>query len=183
MKIALTAGHSDIDPGAVNPRLKLREEDLATELRDMIAFQLRQAGHEVLEDGPDGKNQSLSDAVKLAAQSDIAVEIHFNASDNPKASGVETISNNHPKNKRLAIDMSCMIAGALKSKLRGTAGWIPQEKSQHKRLAFVQAGGLIVEVAFISNDADMMFFLGRKSTVADAIVDAILHEINERGFR
>lgn len=42
MIVAITAGHSETDPGAVNPAMKLTEAGLAVQLRDSVAHILRE---------------------------------------------------------------------------------------------------------------------------------------------
>lgn len=166
----ITAGHSNVDPGAVANGQ--REAVLAVELRDIIAAKLREKGYTVLTDGQRGDNKPLSSAIKLIKQGDVAVEIHFNAAANPAAAGVETIA--LPKHKALAQRLSQAIAGVAGSKLRGDAGYIDQSKSARGRLGYVSAGGLIVEVAFISNRAEMAAYQAKKWLVASAIVEALL---------
>ena len=169
MQIAITAGHSAKDPGAVNPRLKMTEAGLALSLRNQVAGVLRTRGFAVVEDGDDATNKPLVDALKLIPGR-LAVEIHFNAGP-ATATGVECIA--LLKDKAFAQSLSRAVAKVLRSKLRGEGGWIDQKQSQHSRLAYVNAGGLILEVAFISNDQDMIFYTGNTSLVARAIADAI----------
>ena len=164
-KFVITAGHGGTDPGAVSGGLS--EAVLMTELRHIVATKLHAAGHEVLQDGTKNVNWVLREALKLIGRAPIAVELHMNASANPVAGGVEVIS--LPKHKALAKRIGFNIAKALGIKLRGDGGWIDQTQSQHHRLAFVQAGGLIVEVAFISNPEERDRYLGRKWLVAGAI--------------
>lgn len=173
MKIAITAGHSMTDPGAVNTRLKITEAKLALNLRDQVAALLRLRGFEVVEDGADGVNQPLPQAIALA-RGRLAVEIHFNAGP-PTATGVEAIS--LPKLKPLAVGLSKAVASVLHCKLRGADGWIDQRQSQHPRLGYVQAGGVILEVAFISNDADMCHYLANSNLVARAVEECIVDYI------
>lgn len=167
--IVITAGHSNVDPGAVANGLK--EAALAVELRDIVASKLREKGYEVITDGQRGDNKSLNDAIKLIPRGDVAVELHFNAAAATTAAGVETIA--PPKHKALAQRISKGIADVLGSKLRGDAGYIDQSKSARGRLGYVSAGGLIVEVAFISNKSEMATYQAKKWLVASAIVEAL----------
>ncbi len=169
MKFTITAGHSQSDPGAVANGLK--EADLAVELRDIIASKLRSLGHDVITDGAKGVNQPLSEAIKLIAKGELALEIHFNAAASPAASGVETIA--LPVNKALAQRISKAIAGVLGSKLRGNGGYIDQSQSARGKLGYISAGGLIVEVAFISNPTEIAVYQAKKWLVASAIVEVL----------
>ena len=86
----ITAGHSNVDHGAVANGLK--EAALAVELRDIVASKLREKGYEVITDGLRGDNKPLNDAIKLIPRGDVAVELHFNAAASTTAAGVETIA-------------------------------------------------------------------------------------------
>ena len=120
MHYIITAGHSNTDPGAVGNGY--READIALVMRELVAMKLRQRGHTVTTDGGGKTNLPLSEAVKLAKQGDIAVEIHCNASHSPTARGVETIA--LPKDRALAQRISQSIAAVTGQRLRGDAGWI-----------------------------------------------------------
>ena len=165
MKFTVTAGHSDKDPGACANGYK--EADLALWLRNTIASKLRQLGHTVQEDGTDNQNQPLTTAITLIPKADKAIEIHFNAAASALACGVETIA--LPKDKSLAQNISSAIACTLGTKLRGDKGFIDQSKSARGKLGFVSNGGLIVEVCFITNKAEMDSYQDRKWLVASAI--------------
>lgn len=171
MEILIAAGHSNTEPGAVNG--KWREEDLATELRDMVADNIRKISTSpvtVMEDGLDGDNKPLRDSIKLA-RGRHAFELHFNAAS-PAATGVECIGK---LDKRWVCQkISAGIGNVLGLKLRGELGYIDTSKSQHSRLGFVEAGGVIVEVCFMSNDKELAAYLTNKKKVAEAIAAAIV---------
>ena len=82
MRIVLTAGHSNTDPGAVAPGATEAAE--MTSLRNALARKLRDLGHTVFTDGEGGVNQSLNDALALIRkhQPDLALELHMNAAAN-----------------------------------------------------------------------------------------------------
>ena len=167
--IVLTAGHSDIDPGAVsNGRT---EANIARELRNIVANKLRGAGERVITDGEPASNKPLKDAIALIPQGRVAVELHCNAAASPAAGGVETIA--LPRDKALAQRLSAAVARVLGIKVRGDRGWIDQSQSARGRLGYVSAGGLILEVFFISNPAEMAVYQARKWLVAQAIADVL----------
>lgn len=164
--IFLSAGHSEADPGAVaNGR---READIAVEFRNLVAFYLQRAGvpHEL--DGSGTRNLPLAQAAKLARKHAVAVEFHCNAAANTAAGGAECLSG--PKDARLAGQISAAIAGALGIRDRGAK---PENAGQHHRLAFVQAGGIIVELFFITNRADLSQYDARKWLAARAVADVL----------
>jgi N-acetylmuramoyl-L-alanine amidase len=169
MKITITAGHGANDPGAVAG--KYTERDLMTELRDITADKLTKAGHAVKTDGARWENWPLVRALGLVPGADWALELHTNAAASTSATGVEVIS--LPRDKLRAQKVAHAMAEALGLPLRGEGGWIDQTKTARGRLAFVNAGGLIVECFFISNPHDLGRYIERKYLVASAIAEAV----------
>lgn len=171
MIIVLAAGHSNTDPGAVAHGVQ--EATLMAELRNITANKLRQLGHMVYTDGIGTENFPLNKALELIRwhEPQVALELHMNAASNPAATGVETIS--LPKDKQLAQAISARVAGVLGLRIRGDNGWIDQSQSARGRLGFVNAGGLIHEVAFISNEGDLKATQDKLWLVASAIAKVI----------
>lgn len=168
-QVLLSAGHSNADPGACANGLT--ESAIAVELRNLVAGLLRSAGVDVVTDGVGSENQPLSQVIKMIAGKTLAIEIHCNAAANPSATGVECIS--LPGSKMIAKRLAAVTAGALGLKMRGDAGWIDQSQSARGKLAFVQNGGLILEVMFISNQADSAAYQSRKTVLARALAETI----------
>lgn len=170
MKITVTAGHGAGDPGAVEPG-GAREADLMADLRNIVALKLRNMGHEVRTDGTKVTNLPLAKALLLVPGSDVAIELHTNAFTSPSAGGVESIA--LPRQKLMAQKISRAIGRVMEIPLRGEGGWIDQTKSARGRLAFVNAGGIIVEVFFLSNPQELHKYEHRKWMVATAIAEAL----------
>ena len=172
--VTLTAGHSNTDPGAVNG--SDREADIAQDMRNIVASILRNDyGLEVKTDGTGKGNMPLREAVKLIRGSDVAIEFHTNASANKSATGIEALST--VKNKRWCQVLSRAVADASGWKLRGEGGFKPDNAGQHSRLAYAQAGGIVFEPFFISNDADLKLFKERKWIICRAVADAVAREL------
>lgn len=169
--IVLTAGHSNTDPGAVANGAT--EAGVMTLLRNIVAKKLRELGHTVHADGEGTNNLPLNDALALIkrVRPDVALELHMNAAANPAATGVETIS--LPSDKRLAQALSAAVGSELGLRLRGDRGWIDQSQSARGRLAYVNAGGLILETAFISNPNDLAALSSKLWLVAGGIARAL----------
>lgn len=152
--VLVSAGHTNKDgqdQGAAGNGYVEGKEAVA--IRDHVAALLRQDGVNVIEDGADGASEPLKKAITLARTVPVAVEFHFNAGP-PKATGIEVLSK--PNKKQLAQELALAINEALGLPLRGgELGWKSDSSGQHHRLGFCQAGGLIVEVCFISNASDM----------------------------
>lgn len=167
--IFLSAGHSGTDPGAVaNGR---READIAVEFRNLVSFYLLRAGvpHEL--DGQGTENLPLREAVVRARRHPIGVEFHCNAAASAQATGVETLQDD--RHHRLGADLCAALAGTLGIRNRGAK---PENAGQHHRLAFVQAGGIIVELFFLTNPGDLAAYDARKWLAARAVADVLIEE-------
>lgn len=164
--IFVSAGHGGSDPGAVaNGR---KEADIAVEFRNMVAFYLQREGFKVGMDGKDTENLPLKYAAASAKGYGIAVEFHCNAAASESARGVETLSG--PKDMELGERIALAIAFALDIYNRGAK---PEGAGQHSRLAFVKAGGIIVELLFITNRHDLAAYDARKWIAAKAVADVL----------
>lgn len=161
----LTAGHSDTDPGAASDGYT--EAKLMTTLRDRTAAVLRGWGHTVIEDGADGQNLPLQHAIGLIPRGVLAVELHTNAAESRRATGVETIA--LPKLKTFAQVLSQQVANQIGTRVRGDRGWIDQSQSARGRLGYVNAGGVILETFFINNPDERQAYFDALDRVAAAI--------------
>jgi N-acetylmuramoyl-L-alanine amidase len=177
LKLTITAGHSDDRPGAYadgtwagKPKL-LSEEQLMQDLATICVGKAVQRGHTVRTDVVAGINKPLAWALGLIFGSDAAIELHANASADPRITGVEIYS--LPKHKAKAQGIAWRVAQALGVGLRGDKGWKDQSQSQHTTLAFVQAGGMLLEVFWISNPTEVAAFEAKQCLVAQAIVEGL----------
>lgn len=162
----LSAGHSNTDPGAVGNGLK--EADVAVEIRNIVSFYLTQmkVKHEL--DGTGTANLPLAATVKRSNKHAVSVEFHCNASVNAKATGCEVLC--AKKDNLLAGKICDAISRTLGIKNRGVK---PENAGQHHRLAFVQAGGMIVELFFITNKDDVDRYNGSKWLLGKAIAEVL----------
>lgn len=168
--VTVTAGHSNVDPGAVSGKFK--EAELVTNFRNAVAYYLKSSGISIKTDGVGTTNNPLASAIKLIKGSSVAVEFHLNAAGSGQANGVETIA--LPKDKKLAQDLSKAVAAALGSRLRGNEGWIDQSQSARGKLGFISNGGLILELGFISNEEELKRFNARYWLAAKAVADVLI---------
>ncbi len=168
--VTVTAGHSNVDPGAVSGKFK--EAELVTNFRNAVAYYLKSSGISIKTDGVGTTNNPLASAIKLIKGSSVAVEFHLNAAGSGQANGIETIA--LPKDKKLAQDLSKAVAAALGSRLRGNEGWIDQSQSARGKLGFISNGGLIVELGFISNKDEISRFNARYWLAAKAVADVLI---------
>lgn len=173
--VVITAGHSNTDSGAVNG--KRSEAHIVTDMRNMVAMYLQRYGLSVITDGTGLDNKPLNHAVKLIKQGNIAIEFHCNASANKSASGTEALAK--PKDKLLAQALCKAVSNIMGTKLRGDKGYQPENAGQHKRLAYVSNGGIILELFFISNDEELAIWDNKKWLVAKEVSTAILKYLNQ----
>lgn len=164
--IFISAGHSSADPGAAANGTT--EAKVVLEFRDLVAFYLEKEGIVFGCDGEKGENLPLVEAAKRAKQYDIAVEFHLNAGPDT-ATGVETLSD--PKNYPLASVLCETVASLLFIKNRGAK---PENSGQHSRLAFVQSGGIILELFFITNKKDLEAYEDKKWLLAKLVASALI---------
>jgi N-acetylmuramoyl-L-alanine amidase len=170
--VTITAGHSNTDSGAVNG--SDRESDIAQDMRNIVAYYLRTKGINIRTDGEGKGNAPLSQAVKLIAVSKIAVEFHCNAG--PKtAKGVEALA--QPKDKLISQKLCQAVSSVMGNPLRGDKGWKPENSGQHSRLAYVSGGGIILELFFISNDAELSIWKQKKWLVGKAVAEVLAEHV------
>lgn len=168
--ITVTAGHSNKDPGAVNGLF--READIAQEMRNMVAFYLRQKDIAVKTDGEGKGNLPLPAAIKLISGSKAAVEFHCNAFPKPTAGGCEALS--QPKDRALSQRLCKAVSDVMGIPTRGTdGGWKNEGSGQHSRLGYVRNGGIILELFFISNPTELAVWQDKKWLVAKAVAEVL----------
>ena len=182
--VCVTAGHSNtgkIDSGAVTTvgGKLIKEADMAMLLRNTILYYLQQDKEITTRcDGYGQVNLELREAIKLIKGSDVALEIHLNASNNKTANGVECIA--LPKDKALAQKLSTAVSKVTGSRLRGVGGYITQEDSARGKLGYVNAGGMILEVSFLSNDSELKVFEEKYWLIAKSIAEVLINYVKNK---
>lgn len=171
--IFVSAGHSNVDPGAV--AFGRKEADIAVEFRNLVAFYLHRHNADKPEqavdfdlDGAGAVNMPLSQAAGKARKYDLSVEFHCNAGP-ANAGGAETLSAR--KDMALGAEITAALAKVLNIRDRGAK---PEDAGQHHRLAFVSAGGIIVELFFITNAGDLRQYDARKWLAAKAVAEVLV---------
>ena len=165
--IVITAGHSNVDPGAVNG--SVTEAHICTDFRNLVAYYLTRDNIAFSTDGRDNENLSLNKAIQLLTPGSLGVEFHCNAFSNPAATGVETLSQD--KDKPLGGVLCRTVADTLGIVNRGAKS---EGSGQHSRLGFVRAGGIILELFFISNPDDLRRYLDKKWVLARNIAGELV---------
>ena len=172
----ISAGHSDTDSGAVNKRLNLREADLTRGLRNLVVDKLELLGASVGMDGTDATNLDRDTAILRARScTGLKLDIHFNAATST-AIGTEVFSD--ASERAIAQTLAQAVAGVLGTVVRGADGWKGRTESQHgaRGLAWLDRlpRSLLLEVCFLSNDAEIKKYLARMDEVASAIATVLL---------
>ncbi|MFK4001692.1 N-acetylmuramoyl-L-alanine amidase [Psychrobacter namhaensis] len=173
-KVTITAGHSNTDPGAVNSNVT--EAEITTDMRNIVAYCLKDLGVEAVTDGNGSDNDTLRNAIKLIKQGDVAIEFHCNAFHDPRAAGVEALA--QPKDKVLCRKLCEAVSDVMGIPTRGDDGGFKSEGSgQHSRLGYVRNGGIILELFFISNPTELATYQAKKWPLAREIADVIAEHI------
>jgi N-acetylmuramoyl-L-alanine amidase len=170
-KILVSAGHSTVPPrdsGATGNGFIEAVE--ALKVRDAVAALLRLKNIDVIMDGIDGESEPLRKAIRLARTANVAIEFHFNAGG-PGATGIEVLA--LPAKKALSQKIAKAIGDATGLVLRGDGGWKNQDSGQHKRLGFCMAGGIIVEICFISSASDMQSYQGNFHLISQGVAEVL----------
>jgi N-acetylmuramoyl-L-alanine amidase len=133
------------------------------------------ANIEVLTDGEGDVNSVLKDAIALAKTANIAIEYHFNAAAAASATGIEVLS--LVGKKALSQRVAAAVQRATGLGLRGSdSGWKSDSSGQHPRLGFCRAGGLVIEVCFISNKDDMAAYSRSLQSIATGVARVLFNE-------
>lgn len=174
MSIFISAGHSNTDPGAVNGTQT--EANVVRDMRNMVAHYLREAKVNFKTDGTGLTNLPLKEAGRLAATADIAVEFHCNSFKDASAQGVEALAG--VKDKELSRELCSAVSKHMNNTIRGgDGGWKDQGSGQHSRLFFVQKGGIILELFFLSNPKELARWEEVKWLVAREVAEVLIDAV------
>ena len=181
MKVFINPGHDQkYDSGAVNPNSGLRECDVAAEVGALVVDYLEAAGCECqimqsdnLAPTPAGRS-SYDDrhgaTVTETANdwgADIFVSIHCNAA-NTEARGTEVGCYGSGAGEQLAQCIQSQIVDSLGTIDRGVK-YMPQLLV----LKYTDMPAVLVEMAFINNDADAELLAGKADDFARAIARGV----------
>jgi N-acetylmuramoyl-L-alanine amidase len=127
MKIAISAGHTPVDPGATTGINS--EYGLTSEIVGRCVNLLSQRGYEVWLIGADSNAKQIEKINQLDA--DCGLELHFNSCSDPDVQGCETLYSGSQKGKSLAELIQKRLVSALKTADRGVKiGYYRQDRSQ-----------------------------------------------------
>lgn len=175
-KIFLSAGHSNkkgSDVGATGNGFI--EGELTVELRNLIYNELCTLGAcAELDANSNALKETIQFFKNLVTSSCILLDIHWNASSNPKATGTEVfIPTNYTSFElelagKLAKCMSDTLGIPLRGNIKDTLGVKTEAMSARGTLGWMRLNGqnILLEVCFISNKSDMEKYQANKSILA-----------------
>jgi len=173
-RVFLIAGHNGSGTGA-NGFIDEGKETII--LRDLIAENLKEMGIVVIKDD---NLTPLTKAVQWLrnqiTKKDICIDIHFNASTNPQASGTEIFIPENATNdeKELANILLISIANILGTNNRGVKTEKQTNRGKIAMLSGFDCCNILLEVCFVSNKADADAYNSLKKELAYEIALDIL---------
>lgn len=164
MKVVIDPGHAgrNIDPGAVNGSTGLQEADVALVISRQVANYLLNVGYEVKLTRTEWEQEETDDLSYRTALAndwgaDIFISLHCNSAANQSAEGYEVWTS--PGNT-LGDKLATCIYGQIATEFPDRAGRTdysdgdPDKESRFYVLVHTDAPACLVEMAFISNDAE-----------------------------
>src|SRR5690606_30321744 len=155
-----------------------KESDLNKEIRDLTLTRIKQLSPRT-KVWADNDNDTLSQVIekvgKIATSKDIWVELHFDASSSPAATGATALvaTNARAKSKELANDLVSIGSKVLGIRNRGVKTEI---ESNRGRLGMLHtaASSALYEVAFISNKDDVEAYQDLKLWLSDELARVLI---------
>jgi N-acetylmuramoyl-L-alanine amidase len=181
-KLILVAGHDlNGDPGAVPANTGAIEAQLTVEFRDLLETALK-SKLPTIEIVCDSNNINLRETIawvnRIARPFDLLLDIHFNAVDNPVATGTECFVHDTTTeiNRRLALSLTKLMAQVLGIRNRGVKG---EKESPRKRLGILHTKPrvILLEICFISNPNDLAAYNNKKHELADRMANLLIGEV------
>lgn len=170
MKVFINPGHHPgIDSGAVNPTYGTKECDVVKEAGEMLADYLTNAGCEVRIMQDDNLVMVCDESNEWGA--DVFVSLHCNASQSKLAVGTESYYKSF-NGQRLANYIQSQIIRSVQTTDRGVK---PPPPGGLYVLGATDAVAVLVEMAFIDNDADLQLL----NNDLDKIVRAIARGVTD----
>ena len=164
MRVVIDPGHAgrNVDPGAVNAAMGLQEADIALMISRLVENYLLKVGYEVKltrTEREQAETDDLSYRTALANgwAADIFISLHCNSAANQSAEGYEVWTS--PGNT-LGDKLATCIYGQIAAEFPDRAGRTdysdgdPDKESRFYVLVHSDAPACLLEMAFISNDAE-----------------------------
>ncbi len=170
--IIIDPGHGGKDPGAQNSKLGLKEKELTLAVSKLLEKQLKKMGYKVYLTRRTDKFIELGDRPLLASKkkADLFISIHFNASENDSAVGVESYAYtllNQPSSSRSTTDnvdrvfrranrndsLNVLLAYYLQTSILKNTNEVDRgiKRARFTVLETLPCPGALVELGFINN--------------------------------
>jgi N-acetylmuramoyl-L-alanine amidase len=174
-EVYLIAGHSSGDPGAIGVNSR-KEADETIKVRNAVKKLLTDAGVSVI---IDNDRKRLADVLKdiVSGEEDIVCDIHFNASENAKATGIEVLIPGRHTNKERSLALLIAMGIRKATNLALRSGGVKTELESHRgSLGIMRELGtnVLIELCFISNENDMKAYDTNFDQVVQNIASAII---------
>ena len=182
MRVFINPGHHPgIDPGAINRDYIVTEADVARNVGALVASYLTAAGCEVKtvqSDNLCGEDPNYINVCRSANTwpADIFVSLHCNAAA-PVAQGTEVLV----YDKWSSADA---LAGCILRQITDSLGTVDRGVKARPGLVVLNSTHMpaaLVEMGFITNDADCKMLISRQDELARAIARGVTDYITERG--
>ncbi|WP_293916515.1 MULTISPECIES: N-acetylmuramoyl-L-alanine amidase [unclassified Sphingobacterium] len=178
-RIFLTAGHHLKDSGAVGNGRK--ENSLTIEIRDMITERLKALSPDIVV-WNDNDNDTLAQVIaqinKIATKDDFLLELHFDSSISPKASGATALvaEGARQNSKDFGKELADLGSAIMRVPNRGVKF---ESQSNRGRLGILHtaASSVLYEVGFISNPTDVVNYENWKHWLADDFARIIIKRL------
>ena len=173
MKIFIDAGHGGVDSGAVGHGIY--EKNVTLEISKRVEYHLKRHSQTVImsRNGDDTVGLSERSNLANANKCDIAVSIHCNAF-NGSAKGVETYT--HGKQEKQLKLANAIHNNIMSDNLYTINRGIKQANFHMLRQTSMTS--VLLELAFIDNEQDVVFLKNNKERFAIAIAKGILNYFN-----
>ena len=174
--------HPGVDPGAGNGAYNINEADIVRDIGTLVAEYLTAAGCEVkvLQSNNLAGEDRQSPNVCASANNwpaDIFVSLHCNSAQASSAKGTEVlVYSRWSKADKLGNCILRQIVDSLDTANRGV-----KERPGLAVLHGTNMPAVLVELAFISNDADCRLLMMNKDDFARAVARGITDYLQERG--
>ena len=170
--IFLFAGHGGGDPGAVGVGAR-KESNETIMLRDAIVSNIPFGQPLRI----DSDRDRLAEVLRKAntGEASVVLDLHFDASANPAATGVEVIVGDDagPEDFMLASDVLDVVLKHTKLRNRGIK---KEGQTPRKRLGVMRESGAVclLEVCFITNPGDMKAYDAARAAIAKDLADVLV---------
>ena len=166
-KIFIDAGHGGKDPGALGSKSK--EKDITLDVALKLRDELLKKGYRVMLSREKDEYVSLAERSKKANDfgADLVLSLHCNAATNKEAAGTETLYKTEAS-KKIAEKIQAALVKALGTKDRGVV-----YRDNLYILNAVKMPAVLVEMAFISNEAEEEILLTKQGTIAKTLAKVL----------